>query len=63
MLEVLALLGCILALGYVLYYVLAIAVAVVLFPIMLAWYVLKLVLVLILAPLLLICGLVGAVKS
>lgn len=62
MLEVLALLGCILALGYVLYYVLAIAVAVVLFPIMLAWYVLKLVLVLILAPFLLICGLAGAVK-
>lgn len=59
MLDLLAVFGCILALGYVLYYALAFAVGVVLFPFVLVWVVLKFALMVILVPITLIGGLLS----
>ena len=58
MLELLALIGCVVALGYVLYGVLVIAFAVIWIPLVLIWAVARVVLLVILAPLILIWSLI-----
>ncbi len=59
MLELLALLGCVVSLVGAVYYLLAVAVAAVVLPFALIWFALRFVLALIFAPVLLVCGLLA----